>query len=60
MSGAPAKDATCWSGSIRRLPCVSVCKAVAEAINAGVDLLLVAYDGAQFYRVFACARQLSE
>ncbi|WP_314951044.1 glycoside hydrolase family 3 N-terminal domain-containing protein [Bradyrhizobium cosmicum] len=32
-----------------------VCKAVVEAINAGVDLLLVAYDGAQFYRVFACA-----
>jgi beta-N-acetylhexosaminidase len=32
-----------------------VCKAVVEAVNAGVDLLLVAYDGAQFYRVFACA-----
>lgn len=32
-----------------------VCKAVVEAINAGVDLLLVAYDGAQFYRVFKCA-----
>ncbi|WP_092187592.1 glycoside hydrolase family 3 N-terminal domain-containing protein [Bradyrhizobium sp. cf659] len=32
-----------------------VCKAVIEAINAGVDLLLVAYDGAQFYRIFACA-----
>ncbi|QIO36415.1 glycoside hydrolase family 3 protein [Bradyrhizobium sp. 1(2017)] len=32
-----------------------VCKAVVEAINAGVDLLLVAYDGVQFYRVFACA-----
>ena len=32
-----------------------VCKAVVEAINAGVDLLLVAYDGSQFYRVFACA-----
>ena len=31
-----------------------VCKAVVEAINAGVDMLLVAYDGAQFYRVFAC------
>ncbi|WP_404655784.1 glycoside hydrolase family 3 N-terminal domain-containing protein [Bradyrhizobium sp. USDA 336] len=31
-----------------------VCKAAVEAINAGVDLLLVAYDGAQFYRVFAC------
>ena len=33
-----------------------VCKAVVEAINGGVDLLLVAYDGAQFYRVFGCAR----
>jgi beta-N-acetylhexosaminidase len=32
-----------------------VCKAVVEALNAGVDLLLVAYDGAQFYRIFACA-----
>jgi beta-N-acetylhexosaminidase len=32
-----------------------VCKAVVEAINAGVDRLLVAYDGAQFYRVFGCA-----
>ena len=33
----------------------NVCVAVVEALNAGVDLLLVAYDGAQFYRVFACA-----
>src|SRR5262249_32753702 len=32
-----------------------VCKAVVEAMNAGVDLLLVAYDGAQFYRIFDCA-----
>jgi beta-N-acetylhexosaminidase len=32
-----------------------VCAAVVEALNAGVDLLLVAYDGAQFYRIFACA-----
>ena len=32
-----------------------VCTAVIEALNAGVDLLLVAYDGAQFYRIFACA-----
>jgi beta-N-acetylhexosaminidase len=32
-----------------------VCQAVVEAINAGVDLLLVAYDGAQFYRIFDCA-----
>src|SRR6266704_884090 len=32
-----------------------VCAAVVEALNAGVDSLLVAYDGAQFYRIFACA-----
>jgi beta-N-acetylhexosaminidase len=32
-----------------------VCIAVVEALNAGVDLLLVAFDGAQFYRIFACA-----
>ncbi|PAY04569.1 beta-hexosaminidase [Bradyrhizobium sp. UFLA03-84] len=32
-----------------------VCTAVVEALNAGVDLLLVAYDGLQFYRMFACA-----
>jgi beta-N-acetylhexosaminidase len=33
----------------------NVCTAVVEALNAGVDLLLVAYDAAQFYRIFACA-----
>ena len=32
-----------------------VCTAVVEALDAGVDLLLVAFDGAQFYRIFACA-----
>jgi beta-N-acetylhexosaminidase len=32
-----------------------VCTAVVEALNAGVDLLLVAFDGSQFYRIFACA-----
>jgi beta-N-acetylhexosaminidase len=32
-----------------------VCRAVLESLNAGADLLLVAYDGAQFYRLFACA-----
>jgi beta-N-acetylhexosaminidase len=37
-----------------------VCTAVVEALNAGVDLLLVAYDGAQFYRVFACAAAASD
>jgi beta-N-acetylhexosaminidase len=31
-----------------------VCTAVVEALNAGADLLLVAYDGSQFYRIFAC------
>lgn len=34
-----------------------VCAAVVEALNAGVDSLLVAYDGAQFYREFACASE---
>jgi beta-N-acetylhexosaminidase len=32
---------------------------VVEALNAGVDLLLVAFDGAQFYRIFACAKDAS-
>jgi beta-N-acetylhexosaminidase len=32
-----------------------ICQAVVEALNGGADLLLVAYDGAQFYRVFDCA-----
>lgn len=32
-----------------------VCNAVLVALNAGVDLLLVAFDGTQFYRIFACA-----
>jgi beta-N-acetylhexosaminidase len=33
----------------------NVCTAVVEALNASVDLLLVAYDGSQFYRLFKCA-----
>ena len=37
----------------------NVCTAVVEALNAGVDLLLVAYDGAQFYRIFDCAKVAS-
>jgi beta-N-acetylhexosaminidase len=37
----------------------NVCTAVVEALNAGIDLLLVAYDGAQFYRIFACASDAS-
>jgi beta-N-acetylhexosaminidase len=32
-----------------------ICGAVVEAINAGVDLLLVAFDGSQYYRIFSCA-----
>ena len=37
-----------------------VCAAVVEALNAGVDLLLVAYDGQQFYRIYDCALTASE
>ena len=37
----------------------NVCTAVVEALNAGVDLLLVAFDGAQFYRIFSCATAAS-
>jgi len=33
----------------------NICTAVVEALNAGVDLLLVAFDSSQFYRIFACA-----
>jgi beta-N-acetylhexosaminidase len=33
----------------------NICTAVVEALNAGVDLLRVAFDGTQFYRIFACA-----
>jgi len=33
----------------------NICTAVVEALNASVDLLLVAYDGSQFYRIFTCA-----
>jgi beta-N-acetylhexosaminidase len=34
----------------------NVCTAVVEALNAGVDLLLVAFDGTQVYRIFTCAK----
>jgi beta-N-acetylhexosaminidase len=37
----------------------NVCTAVVEALNAGVDLLLVAFDGTQFYRIFTCATAAS-
>jgi hypothetical protein len=30
-------------------------RAAVEALNASLDPLLVAFDGAQFYRIFACA-----
>ena len=33
----------------------NVCTAFVEALNASVDLLLVAFDGSQFYRPFGCA-----
>jgi beta-N-acetylhexosaminidase len=33
----------------------NICTTVVEALNAGVDLLLVAFDSDQFYRIFACA-----
>jgi beta-N-acetylhexosaminidase len=36
-----------------------VCTAVVEALNAGVDLLLVAFDGLQFYRMYDCALSAS-
>jgi beta-N-acetylhexosaminidase len=36
------------------------CTAVVEALNAGADLLLIAYDGAQFYRIFACASEAAK
>lgn len=32
-----------------------ICTAVIEALNAGVDQLLVAFDSAQYYRIFECA-----
>jgi beta-N-acetylhexosaminidase len=38
----------------------NVCTAVVEALNAGVDLLLVAFDGTQFYRIFGCAMAASD
>jgi beta-N-acetylhexosaminidase len=32
-----------------------ICTATVEALNAGVDMLLVAHDGLQYYRTFDCA-----
>jgi len=31
------------------------CRVAVKSLNAGMDLLLVAYDGAQYYRMFDCA-----
>ena len=36
-----------------------VCTSVTQALNAGADLLLVAYDGLQFYRIYDCALNAS-
>ncbi len=33
-----------------------VCTAAVEALNAGADLLLVAYDGQQYFGIFGCVR----
>jgi len=35
----------------------NICTAVVEALNGGADLLLVAFDNSQFYRIFACASE---
>jgi len=35
----------------------NICTAVVEALNGGADLLLVAFDSSQFYRIFACASE---
>jgi beta-N-acetylhexosaminidase len=35
----------------------NICTVVVEALNGGADLLLVAYDASQFYRIFACASE---
>ncbi len=32
-----------------------LCHATVASLNAGLDLLLVAYDGAQYFRIFECA-----
>ena len=37
----------------------NICTTVTEALNAGADLLLVAFDSEQFYRIFACATEAS-
>jgi beta-N-acetylhexosaminidase len=37
-----------------------LCDAVVEGLNAGIDLLLVAFDGQQYYRVMRCAMDARE
>jgi hypothetical protein len=32
-----------------------ICRTIVEVLNASVDLVLAAYDGSQFYRIFRCA-----
>jgi beta-N-acetylhexosaminidase len=34
------------------------CTAVTEALDAGVDLLLISFDGQQIYRALACAMEV--
>jgi len=34
-----------------------LCSAGVDAINAGIDLLLVSYDTDQYYEIFDCLRQ---
>jgi beta-N-acetylhexosaminidase len=31
-----------------------ICQSAVSALNAGVDMVLIAYDGAQYYRAFPC------
>jgi beta-N-acetylhexosaminidase len=37
-----------------------LCNAVVEGLNAGMDLLLIAFDGQQYYRAMLCAMEARE
>jgi beta-N-acetylhexosaminidase len=37
-----------------------LCNAVVEGLNAGMDLLLIAFDGQQYYRAMRCAMEARE
>ncbi|WP_315836127.1 glycoside hydrolase family 3 N-terminal domain-containing protein [Bradyrhizobium prioriisuperbiae] len=37
-----------------------ICKSTVSSLNAGVDWLLVAYDGAQYFRIFNCVLEASK